>query len=307
MITNVASGQSLRLFLVDGSPDGLLTADIINWTGRACVAPRSRIVQLLSRPEAQQTGIYILLGPDPDRIQGQLVYVGEGDKVGQRLRRHIDDEAMDFFDRVAIVVSKDENLTKAHARFLESELIRGVREAGLVSLINGTSPPTPALPEADRSDMAYFLNQIKMTLTILGFDLFKKKSTAAGAERPIFILQSIGLTALARETDEGFVVLKGAHAKSELSELFPPGYGTLREKLVAEGKLVPIGGYLEFTSNVAFSSSSAAAAIILGRSASGPREWKLQKTGETYKSWQSAALSEEGTNLADPLQKQSQD
>ena len=39
------------------------------------------------------------------------------------------DDDKDFFERVMFVVSKDENLTKAHARFLESQLIRAVKAA----------------------------------------------------------------------------------------------------------------------------------------------------------------------------------
>ncbi len=29
----MSQGRSLRLFLVDGTPNGLLTAEIMNWTG----------------------------------------------------------------------------------------------------------------------------------------------------------------------------------------------------------------------------------------------------------------------------------
>ncbi len=88
---------------------------------------------------------------------------------------------MDFFDRVAFVVSTDENLTKAHARFLESQLIRIAKEAGAVTLANVTAPETPRLPEADRSDMAFFIEQLQTVLPILGFDLFRSvKRDAAG-------------------------------------------------------------------------------------------------------------------------------
>lgn len=33
-------GRSIRLFLVDGSPSGLLTAEIMNWTGHVLTGPR---------------------------------------------------------------------------------------------------------------------------------------------------------------------------------------------------------------------------------------------------------------------------
>ena len=145
----------------------------MNWTGKALSAPRARLGQLIRREEAERTGIYVLIGLDPDRTMGLKAYVGEADSVGRRLRLHEADEDMDFFDRIAFVVSKDDNLTKAHARFLESQLIRLSKEAGSVSLANSTEPDFSRLPEADRSDMAFFIEQLRTVLPILGFDLFR--------------------------------------------------------------------------------------------------------------------------------------
>jgi hypothetical protein len=124
------AGRQIRLFLVNGVPSGIITAEVINWTGKAVVAPRGRFADLVRREEAARTGIYILVGPDPERASGVKAYIGEADSVGKRLRRHEGDDDMDFFDRAAFVVSKDENLTMAHARFLESQLVRSAREAG---------------------------------------------------------------------------------------------------------------------------------------------------------------------------------
>ena len=104
--------------------------EVVNWTGKALSAPRSRLGQLIRREEAERTGIYVLIGPDPDRAAGLKAYVGEADRVGTRLRHHETDNDKDFFDRVVFVVSKDENLTKAHARFLESQLIQLTKQAG---------------------------------------------------------------------------------------------------------------------------------------------------------------------------------
>ncbi len=35
------AGRSVRLFLVDGAPQGMRTAEIINWTGLALACPRT--------------------------------------------------------------------------------------------------------------------------------------------------------------------------------------------------------------------------------------------------------------------------
>jgi hypothetical protein len=74
-----------------------------------------------------------------------------------RLAIHSRDGRRDFWERTAIVISKDENLTKAHVRYLESRLIQMAREASRARVVNETSPPLPALPEPDVADMEYFL------------------------------------------------------------------------------------------------------------------------------------------------------
>ena len=37
----VTVGKNVRLFLVDGTPGGLVTAEIMNWTGHLLAGPRS--------------------------------------------------------------------------------------------------------------------------------------------------------------------------------------------------------------------------------------------------------------------------
>ena len=70
------TGKQIRLYLVDGTPGGLLTAEIMNWTGHVVAAPRSDLGQLLGREEPRRTGVYVLLGDDPDTPFGSAVYVG---------------------------------------------------------------------------------------------------------------------------------------------------------------------------------------------------------------------------------------
>ena len=61
------SGKQVKLFLVDGTPGGLTTAEITNWTGHVLSARRSDLSDLLEREEAQRTGVYLLLGDERSR------------------------------------------------------------------------------------------------------------------------------------------------------------------------------------------------------------------------------------------------
>lgn len=290
-----SSARSVRLFLPDGNPAGLMIAEVVNWTGKVLCAPRHRLADLIERREAAKTGVYILTGPDPDRFGGTIAYVGEADSVGTRLRRHDADDAMDFFDRAAMVVSNDDNLTKAHARFLEGRLIRLAIDAANAKIMNATAPDFSRLPEADLADMASFLDQLTIVLSIIGFDILRATQGAPiqpSSNDPLFVLETTGASARARETDDAFIVLAGSTARKEISPAQQPSYRLQAEQLVKDGKLVEDANpeSYRFAADVGFSSPSTAAAIVLGRSASGPREWKLVGSAQTYRDWRTERL-----------------
>lgn len=290
--------RSVRLFLADGRAHGLTVAEVGNWSGKVLSAPRSGMPQLLRRPECARTGIYILLGADPDRPGGTMVYVGEADDVSKRLRRHLATGDNDFFEQAAVVVASDASLTKAHGRYLEAQLIRAVREAGGLRLFNDRHPDFRGLPEADLVDMDYFLEQLRLVLPLLGFDLYRGPPGSADprgiatGEGALFAFATAGAAARGRDDGQVFTVLAGSTARKGNSGTFPAGYRALREQLVADGKLVEgaADNLLSFAADVQFSSPSAAASIVAGRSAGGPIEWKLVGSGQTYRDWNAERL-----------------
>lgn len=247
----------------------------------------------MGRPEAARTGVYILAGPDPEQPGGISVYIGETDNIAKRLPIHLRSEDRDFFERVAVVVAKDDLLTKNHARFIESQLIQIATDAGHVSLENTTLPNFTLLPEADKTDMTYFVRQLRLVLPLLGFGLFRQPvPTHVTEDQTLFTMSAAGATATARETDEGFIVLSGSTARMGGTETFPAGYRALRDQLVEDGRLVTVSGsgVYRFAQEVAFASPSAAAAVIAGRSASGPLEWEVEGSRQLYCDWRARLL-----------------
>jgi len=298
-------GRSLRLFLVDGTPNGLLTAEIMNWTGHVLTGPRSKLAELVQRPECGRTGIYFLVGPDPADSMRTRVYIGESDDVAQRLKQHNRPEEQggkDFWERVCLVTSKDQNLTKAHVKYLESKLIGVAGGLGRCVMGNATAHDYVGLPESDRADMAYFLEQIRTVLPVLGFDFLRelpKPSAPAAAggvaakAAPQFTLDvpKHGVTARAQEIDGEFFVLKGSAARGKWVGV-DGGYQALYQQLVADGVLVASDGeHLVFSDDVAFRSPSAAASVVSGRSTNGRRYWLVEGGGQNYAAWQDQQLS----------------
>jgi len=300
-----SGGRTVRLYLTEGSAHGIVVADVGNWNGKALAAPRGRLSELLRRPEASRTGVYILLGPNPEAADGILAYIGEADDIAARMRTHLRTENKDFFDRVVFLVSSDEILTKGHVRYLESRLIKLTQDAGSVALTNDTHPDFQRLPEADRADMDAFVDTATVILPIVGCDLFRRRGaptaaplagtaeTSIGpADGPIFTFSTAGASAAGQETVDGFVVRAGSTARRAPSGTFPAGYAALRDKLIANGQLIEgrSPDLLLFAVDVMFSSPSAAASIVSARSASGPIEWKIQPMGTSYRDWRASRL-----------------
>jgi hypothetical protein len=301
-------GKSIHLFLVDGTPGGLLTAEIGNWTGHVAAAPRSDLAALLGREEASRTGIYLLLGDDPEAYGGSLAYIGEGDEVGKRLADHARTEergGKDFWDRAIVLTSKDANLTKAHGRYLESRFITLANRAKRSRLTNGTAPPLPRLPEADVSDMEYFIFQAEIVLPVLGVNLLRSAANAVRAgdpasapgrtASPVFELRvkKDGIVATAQEVDGEFTVLEGSAARASWLGA-DHGYKTLHERLTRDGVigLAPDGATMRFTRDQVFPSPSAAAAVVAGRAANGRAEWKVQGSDISFGDWQAQSIDQ---------------
>ncbi|AQU82446.1 MULTISPECIES: GIY-YIG nuclease family protein [unclassified Halomonas] len=314
----MTQGRSIRLFLVDGTPNGLLTAEIMNWTGHVLTGPRTKLTELVQRPECGRTGIYFLVGPDLEGSPRPQVYIGESDDVGTRLKQHNrpeDKGGKDFWEKVCLVTSKDQNLTKAHVKYLESLLIQSAGELGRCKLVNGTAHEYINLPESDRADMAFFVEQIRTVLPVLGLDFLRGrpmpshppsilKPSPAASPKFVAEVPRYGIKAYGQELDGEFYVLEGSIARGTWTGV-DGGYQSLYQQLCDEGVLVEDENKVRrFASDYAFTSPSAAAAVVSGRSANGRIHWKLEGTGQTYGAWQdqqvsaAAALGESRSELA---------
>jgi hypothetical protein len=306
-------GRTLKLYLADGTSSGVITAELGVSSVRAAVASRTALPELIRREEATRTGVYLLVGSDPDLPGRQLVYVGEGDQVKTRLAAHDADETKEFFTRAVLIVSKDENLTKAHGRYLESRIIAAIRVAGRAKLVNGTEPPFKGLPEPEIADMERVLDEIEILLPVLGFDVLRPAGQEAGApnrsesgeqgttppaasQDALFAFTESGTDAKAREASDEFVVLAGSIAKAQEVPSCGEGLKRRRAQLIADGVLAPADDrkFLRFTADAAFDSPSGAAGVVYGGNVSGNRYWRHATTGQTYGDWRKRRIGDGG-------------
>jgi hypothetical protein len=293
----VHKARSLELFFVNGDPEGMLTATVpFQWSGHVLVSKRTQLSEALQRPEVSRPGVYLLVGEND--IGESLLYIGESDDIGNRIRSH--DANKLWWTTVVFITSNGEPLNKAHVRYLESRLIDKAKQINKIKLDNGVSPSLTPLSEAAVSHMEDFLDNIYLVLPALRFDFFiestrKIITIEASPASPIFTLSTPkhGLTAKAIITDGHFVVKEGSLARLnwEGAGSDQTSYGKLHTELVQQGILAIYNDKRVFTKSYAFASPSAAAAVINGRPTNGTTAWKLENSGKTYKEWEQQELA----------------
>ena len=272
---------TIKIFLVHGDPKRLRTAELSNWTGKAVAGPRSEFEGITGREESSHSGVYLLTGNDPESGR-PAVYVGEAENIKDRVKAHLE---KDFWNQIVYFISKDENLTKAHIRYLEGKLIEQAHQAGRALVLNSQSSGAK-LPESDREDMEVFLQKINQLLPVLGVELLVPVAGKAktDTEKEMLYCEIKGLSARGHLTPNGFLVLKGSQAvlRERASSKKYPWALNMRQKLRDDGVLCLETDHLRFTRDEEFSSPSAAAAVIHGGHANGLIAWK-NKSGKTLK------------------------
>ncbi len=270
-------GKAIKIFLIDGEPNGRMTCELSNWTGKAYKIPRTQAKTCTDRPDLNNTGVYMLFGKVPDDSTKSLVYIGEAEGIYARLVSHL--TTKDFWNEAVVFVSKDENLNKAHIKYLESRLYELAAHTKRFRLENSNIPTRSSISEADQAEMEEFLANIKILVNILGYKVFEELREPDTPEREALHTFSItatrGADGKGMPTSDGFVVFAGSQMAHHVTQTFPKGMAKLRETLLNEAVIHEQDGKYVLTEDYLFSSSSAAAMMVMGRNANGLTEWKL--------------------------------
>lgn len=298
----MAHGKTIKIFLIDGDSNGRMSCELSNWTGKAYKIPRIKIKECSDRGDFNNTGIYLLFGKDDE--DNDLVYIGEAETVFNRLKQHL--SGKEFWNEAIVFISKDDNLNKAYVKYLENRLYDIAVSANRYKVENSMIPTQSSISESDRAEMEVFIDNVKMLVNVLGHKVFDAKrlftpkpfidsiplitdvnsNEELKLVKDLFYIKSAkGADAQGELTSEGFVVLKGSIVNAMDIEEFPSGWKFTRQKLIETGVLVAKNKCFVFTEDYIATSPSAIAAIVMGRDASGPKEWKLED-GTTLKEFE---------------------
>lgn len=282
-------GKTIKLFLIDGDPNGRMTCELSNWTGKAYKIPRIKIKDCSDRPDLSNPGIYLLFGKDESGKE--LVYIGEAEVVLKRLNQHLTQK--DFWNEAIVFISKDENLNKAHIKYLENGLYEIAKSVNRYLIDNSTIPTQSSIAESDRAEMEEFIENIKILINTLGHKVFEEKreiKTTQQRDKETFYISAVrGADAVGELTSDGFLVLKDSKAAKTTSPSMTDNLVKMRNRLIESNSIVEKNGEMVFPDDYLFSSPSAAASMVLGRNANGLTEWKL-KDGTSLKVFESKKI-----------------
>lgn len=283
-------GKSIELFLVNGSADSLITAELSNWNGKAIKIPRIEVASC-TRDDITQAGVYFLFCKEDDGSDS--VYIGEAENVRDRLVQHIRDYQAEkekyYWNTAVIFVGRD--LNKALIRYLENRFVEIARSCHRYQVLTKNTYRNTVMKESQIAVMEEFVDNVKILINALGYKvldpLLQNPASTSPESAQLLYINTGSTNATGMVTAEGFVVLKGAVVNEKTSaKSLSAGMKKLRDSIFAEGKVEN----LTTTEDLLFSSSSAAADFVVGYSVSGPRTWKT-KDGRSLKELEDRSTS----------------
>ena len=260
-------GKTIEIYLVDGTIDGIVTAELTNWNGKAIKLPRTEVTTC-KREDITGVGVYFLFCKEEDNTDS--VYIGEAENIRERLITHVNDYNSDKekYYWTAAVMFVGTSLNKADIRYMEDKLVELARTTGKYKVLTKNTYKNTKMKESQIAMAEEFIDNIKILISTLGYRIFEEVPKATSSTQYFYCRGNNG-EATGFPSPGGFTVLKGSkisdHKVTSLKHMF-------REKLVEDGVIVDS----IFVKDYEFNSPSGASSTILGRPSNGNVDWKLE-------------------------------
>lgn len=266
-------GRNISIFLMNGTAIGPIKCSLSNWTGVVYRIHRSELEELSEREHLKQTGVYFLFGKTDDTEQ-RSVYVGQasirknGKGLLNRLKEHRLCKDKEFWTEAVVLTTINNTFGPTEISYLEHCFTFLAREAKRYQVKNCNEPFLGNITEEKEVELARFIENTALILSVLGYKLFDKIDKKVNDEDYLYMnykdARGIGII-----TDEGFAVLTGSKVSSNITRSIPQSAVINRQRYSTF-----VDNHNLLTTDILFTSPSAAAAFIGGASLSGNVVWK---------------------------------
>lgn len=294
------SAKTIQIYLPKGNPRGLRLAEMTTRTVRLIEIPRIHIDDFFAMPDANQVGLYFLIG-ETESTDKPLLYVGQTGDLKRRLNQH---DGKDFWTRAFVMLSTNNSMTQTHALYMEHKAIATATEVGRYELKNGNNGNKPHTPDPLKADCEELFHTLDVLLSTLGQPVFESisigsisnfqtkpvstpietttqsktsslQTVVSDNETMLFYYKVKDGDAQGYYDDDGFVMLAGSLIRQEQTQSAPPFVTRLKESLLSSGKLIAVNNKsYKLTENHLFKTPSGASVLVSGRSTNGWVEWK---------------------------------
>lgn len=286
------NGKNIHLFLMDGDANGRIKCTLANWTGVAYKIPRTELEKCRERNDLKWSGCYFLFGTS-DELERNVVYVGQagsrknGEGILGRLFEHKRNPEKDYWTEAIVFTTSDNSLGSTEISYLEHHFCNLALNAERYIVKNGNDPSPGNITEEKESELQEFIENAKLIMGVLGHKVFipltkkenfSEESVIPQEEIELFLSRTIRksnltIKASAKQTNEGFVVLKGSMIAPEEDKAIPSGVQKKRRECKIDENDI-------LQEDVLFNSPSSAAKFVTGKSSNGWIWWKT-KDGKT--------------------------
>ena len=165
----IPSAKTIQIYLPKGNPRGLRLAEMTTRTVRLIEIPRIHIDDFFAMPDANQVGLYFLIG-ETESTDKPLLYIGQTGDLRRRLNQHDD---KDFWTRAFVMLSTNNSMTQTHALYMEHKAIATATQVGRYEIKNGNTGNKPHTPDPLKADCEELFYTLDVLLSTLGQPVFE--------------------------------------------------------------------------------------------------------------------------------------
>ena len=280
-------GKNINMFLMDGTPTGLIKCTIGNWIGIVYKIPKSELERCKkdkNRDDLKQSGVYFLFGASNETGK-PVAYIGQagnrknGEGILNRLLEHKRNADKDYWTYAVAVITANNSFGPTEISFLENKFCTLAIDANRYEIKNGNDPSAGHITEEKESEMDHFIENTRLIMWALNINIFEpvRKATVNlpnNDEKLLYLTRKIKaidftVQGVGKKTDEGFFVLKG-------SKISPHEATTLSSNMKKIRRNANIDANNILLEDIKFSSPSGAGEFVIGSTCNGWRDWKTK-------------------------------
>ncbi|MFR4175607.1 MAG: GIY-YIG nuclease family protein [Lactococcus raffinolactis] len=281
----MARGKTIQLYLMDSVPKGRIKCTLANWTGIAYKIPRTELEKAKSIDYLKQSGVYFLFSTS-DETQENIVYIGQagtrknGEGILNRLQEHKRNPDKDYWTEAVAFTTTNNTFGPTEISYLENQFTKLAIDSKRYIVKNSNEPSLGHVTEEKESELEEYIDYAKIVIGALGYRIFEPiiespeiiTTVLAPTPEPLLSLilkqgKKEKIIAQGKQTNEGFVIIKGSNIKSSTVKSVPTKALKDRERENLDDNFVLLEDML-------FNSPSSAASFVTGYAINGKDAWK---------------------------------